>query len=283
MPPPDHADYCRANAAPPGSGFYYASLFVAPEYRDRIVALHALEAEIENTLTASQDPGVVRMRLQWWLDELQRASAGNARHPVGLALQQLIAGGWLTAQELQTWLHAREAELGPPARHPDFAALLQAYIDAPGQLWRLSSHLCDVSDAHALAAAARLGGLHQLFRALQNSAADIHQGYCRAVPHNEWPNAAGQIDDTGTVENAHWQPLLRKQFQRLQTEMQSTLADCPIPLAAMAPHCPIMIGLDSALCREILRNDCAVLEKRYALTPVRKLWIAWRTRRKLRG
>ena len=41
-----------------------------------------------------------------------------------------------------------------------------------------------------------------------------------------------------------------------------------------------MAAIYRSLLREIRRDGCRVLDRRMALTPIRKLWIAWRTWRK---
>jgi 15-cis-phytoene synthase len=273
----DRLEYCRELAIPPGSSLYYASLFVAPPARQRLVALHAFEAEVERCLIASHDPGVIRLRLQWWHDELQRAAAGEARHPVGRALQDLLQAAWLTPADLGNYLLAREAELGPQSMHTDFTELLGGFTRGAGKLWYLSASVCGVKTTDDLAAAAQLGGLHYLFLALQGLADDLRRGYCRAIPVTELP----ANDAATTIPAANWTPVLGRQFQRLRDEMLHVIDHTPVTLARPAPHCPILMHMDMALCREILRDDCAILEKRYALTPLRKLWIAWRTSRKI--
>ena len=39
----------------------------------------------------------------------------------------------------------------------------------------------------------------------------------------------------------------------------------------------VMAAIYRTLLREIRRDGCRVLDRRMGLTPIRKLWIAWRT------
>jgi phytoene synthase len=41
-----------------------------------------------------------------------------------------------------------------------------------------------------------------------------------------------------------------------------------------------MAAIYRALLDEIVRDDCSVLDHRVSLTPLRKLWIAWKTARR---
>lgn len=276
----DYMAYCRNLAAPPGSDLHYAGLFVPPEFRDRVFALHAFAAEIQRSLTASDDPGVVRLRLNWWYEELQRVSAAEARHPVGRALQALMPAQCLQSADLLEYLQARESVLRLPPGNATFEEMLDTYIQGSGRLWRLSSSLCGLDEAGAAVVAMRLGGLHHVFLALQTLPDDLRRGYCHAIPHTEIVAAGLELDAMAAAE--HWAPLLQRQFQRLHDHMQSALDNMPAGLAASAPHIPILIELNVTLCREILGDGCGVLDKRYDLTPIRKLWAAWRLARKLK-
>jgi phytoene synthase len=53
--------------------------------------------------------------------------------------------------------------------------------------------------------------------------------------------------------------------------------------AARAEFCRILVGLSAALCKELARDVEAIGRSRIALTPLRKLWIAWRIHRRGAG
>ena len=69
-------------ATPLGSSAYYSLRFAPKELRDDLAALLAWRHEVTAILEVVSDPGVARLKLQWWRDELERTFAGEARHPL---------------------------------------------------------------------------------------------------------------------------------------------------------------------------------------------------------
>src|SRR4030095_15697523 len=72
-------------------------------------------------------------------------------------------------------------------------------------------------------------------------------------------------------------PLMRFQAARARTVYQEALALLPAT-DGKAQRPGLMMGaIYAALLTEIERENFQVLHQRIALTPLRKLWIAWRT------
>lgn len=271
------AGYFEANAAPPGSALYYACLFVEPAaHRPLVLALHTLENELIKSLTSVQDPGVARLKLEWWCDEIQRAGNAEARHPLGQTLQPYILAGTPAAERLIAAIQALEAELA--ARDAgDFATLLQQYRDHFGPFWRLSAACCDIRDDNALDQAATIGALHHMQRALQGLTHSLNQGLCRPLPHDELEQAGLAPETLAGAENGP--DFLRQQAARLAQQQETARRDFPAAAAPKLLHGLILTRLDTILLGEIARDgDGNLLHKSYSLTPLRRLWHAWRTR-----
>jgi phytoene synthase len=74
-----------------------------------------------------------------------------------------------------------------------------------------------------------------------------------------------------------FQKLTEFQIDRVEGSFASALSDFPAvdrkaqrPVLALAAICRTLLG-------EIRADGCRVLDRRTSLTPLRKLWIAWRT------
>lgn len=271
-------DYRQASA-PAGSSVYYASLFVDPARRPQVQALHALADELQRS-RAVQDPGVARLRLQWWHEEIRQAEAGAARHPITRELQAQLQDGRLDGSLLIRVISGIEAEL-TATDNAGFETILDQYGRHFGLLWRLSAGMCDVNDARALKAVEQLGGLHQLGRDLQSLPQNLQRGCSRPVPRQELEAAGLSPEDTRSQRVARaWRALLDRQLQRLVQRLEQVIGEFPAQAAAPAIHCLILARLDAVLWTEIRVDGCKVFDQQYALTPVRKLWLAWRTWRK---
>ena len=281
MPQPETgaAAYFESAAAPPGSGLYYACLFTEPACRPRVLALHTLENELIKSLTTVQDPGVARLRLEWWCEEIRRAGHGEARHPLGQKLQPHILAGTPAADDLVTAIQALEAEL--TARTPaDFGAAETQYRTHFGPFWRLSAACCGIHDAAALEAAARLGGLHHMGRALRDLGRSLQNGHCRPLSSHDL-EAAGLTAEMLSAAPQR-DKLLLSQVRRLRETLDQAWQGYPAIPAPLFLHGLILCRFDTVLLEEIEQDDARLLEHTYSLTPpLRRLWVAWRTRRRV--
>ena len=71
----------RSAGTPPGSLRHFAVLYSREPARPLLGALYAFEAEIRDTVRATNHE-VAHTRLQWWRGEIDRLVAGQAEHPV---------------------------------------------------------------------------------------------------------------------------------------------------------------------------------------------------------
>ena len=78
--------YCLDEAAPPGSSLYYATLFAGARERAAVVAIHALRRTLLEIVESIPDPNVRGRKLNWWSDEFMEARDGCARHPVTISV-----------------------------------------------------------------------------------------------------------------------------------------------------------------------------------------------------
>lgn len=273
---PAAAVYYEDNAAPPGSGLYYACLLTDPGRRRQALALHTLESELLRSLTEVQDPGVARLRLQWWCEEIQRAVTTAARHPLAQTLQPWLQEDPDSGTDLIAAIQALEEDL-TAGDCDNFESVEQQYSRIFGPLWQVSAALCGVRDRKALEEAARLGALHHMSRSLQNLPRSLAQGFCRPVPRREL-EAAGL-----TAETLHQgqTTFLGQQTARLQEHLEQAWRQYPATEARPFLHGLILVRLDAALLGEIQRDRARLLQQGYALTPIRRLWLAWRTRRQV--
>ncbi len=117
------------NATPPGSAAYYCIRFGTRQSRPELALLFAWRAEIRRIQEHTRDPGVARLKLDWWRREVEASRQGQARHPLAQALttpmqlQQLPLQPFLQlldaaetdvlaqpiAEDEELWAHCRQA------------------------------------------------------------------------------------------------------------------------------------------------------------------------------
>lgn len=263
------SEYCRDKAAPPGSSLYYACRFHGATTRRGLYALFALYHELLDSFLAASDPGVARIRQEWWREELARLRDGRPRHPVTVELQALDNLPDPLPDALLRLPDAVES-LFPVSDSGD----LDAWLERPGitAFWQAAAELAGAEGGSAAETGILLARLEQLqhlpgllrlgLNPLPGKLLTAHGLDRDALPGNPG----------GTAATTLFAELTTGLATRLDTAWRR----------GKAQHSPlfvlIMNRLGATQCREIRRDGHAVLQRRLALTPIRKLWIATWTR-----
>lgn len=279
--------FCRKRAAPDGSNLYYATLFAPPGLRRQLFALHAFAREIEESVFRVSDPGVVRMRLQWWRQELANMAAGRPDHPVTRELTSLSTSGETTSNpffsrgRLDALIDAREKQLQPAPRLADLGEIFAACRNSGGRLWQWTARLCDAWEDRELNGRDLAEKAELAFNATTEPATQL--GCAEEVLHTlerlcrKFSERSYQPVTFDLARNGCGYPpeLLAPLIDSLRQRIESAEADFP---PARLP-CRIAARLLAAACREILDSGCRLEDRRITLSPLYKLWIAWRTYR----
>ena len=107
-------------ATPVGSPSYYAVRFSPAAQRECNARLIAWYEVIQAITDRPVDPGVARLKLDWWREELARTAQGQARHPLAVALQACTPAGRMLPA-MQSLIDAAEAGLAEPHPRDDAA------------------------------------------------------------------------------------------------------------------------------------------------------------------
>lgn len=273
--------YCIAKAAPPGSSLHYALLFAPREIRHDLLALHAWRAEVLATVDECSDAAVARVKLNFWREELDRAFAGEARHPVGKALQVAAKRRALPRQPFQEVLEGAIMDLEYDA-YPDFRALTTYCHRVGGSVTQLAATTCgatgpeDLRFAHDLGMALPLTGhLRRLRRHLE--AGRLYLPLNEVEAHGLDRERLLERADTGAE-----QALFREQTERTASFYDSAFDRLAGADRSRLLPLTVLARLYRELLDEMLREGLPLLDRRIHLTPLRKFWIAWRSARRER-
>ena len=269
--------YCENKAAQSGSSFYYSFRLLPPLRRRAITALYAFCREVDDVVDGVQDPGVAQMKLAWWRQEIARAYAGNAQHPVALALAPVVAEYALPQAELQEIIDGMQMDLGQ-ARYADFDALLAYCHKVAGVVGMLSARIFGYDDPATPGYAHDLGVAFQLTNIVRDVGEDARRGRLY-LPLDDLarfgvaPAAILRGDAGGGFHD-----LMAFEVARTIKWFERALAQLPAVDRKRQRAGVAMAAIYRTLLDEIARDGYRVLDRRIALTPLRKLWIAWRAR-----
>jgi 15-cis-phytoene synthase len=270
-------EYCQGKAAASGSSFYYSFLFLPAERRRAITAVYAYCREVDDAVDEVSDPAVAEAKLRWWRGEVAALFDRQPTHPVTRALLPFIDGPFgITRERLLAILDGMEMDLRQN-RYLDFAALRRYAHLVAGVVGEISAAVFGYSDPRTLDFAGRLGLALQLINVIRDVGDDARRGRVY-LPLDELQRFGVRPADllAGRYVDG-FVPLMRFQAERARASYSEAIALLP-PADRRAQRPGLIMGaIYATLLDEIERADFQVLHQRVALTPLRKLWIAWRT------
>jgi len=269
-------EYCRNKAAQSGSSFYYSFLFLPSERRRAITALYAFCREVDDAVDEPGELSAARATLDWWRGEVARLFAGNPQHPVTRALAPWTASYGISQARLNEIMDGLEMDLNQ-TRYLDFAGLKIYCHRVAGVVGELAAGIFGYRNPKTLEYSDRLGLAFQLTNIIRDVGEDARKNrvYLPADELREFGVTAADVLNARHTEN--FVRLMRFQVERARRCYDEALALLPPEDRAAQRPGLIMAAIYRTLLDEIADDDFQVLKQRIALTPVRKLWIAWRT------
>jgi len=269
-------EYCQQKTAQSGSSFYYSFLFLPPERRRAISALYAFCREVDDTVDETADASVARIKLAWWRTEVSTMYKGTPTHPVTQALQPHIASYGLQEQHLQAIVDGMEMDLDQ-SRYLDYPGLQKYCWRVAGVVGILSANIFGYKNPQTLAYAEKLGLAFQLTNIIRDVGDDARKGRIY-LPVNELQQFNVTAADILNFRHSEkFEALMQFQAERAQRTYDEALALLPKEDRRAQRPGLMMSAIYRTLLDEIVRDNFHVLNQRISLTPLRKLWLAWKT------
>ncbi|MDB5823348.1 MAG: crtb [Herminiimonas sp.] len=269
-------EYCQQKAAQSGSSFYYSFLFLPPERRRAITALYAYCREVDDAVDETTDAAVAQSKLQWWRKEVADMLQGHPTHPVTRALQPHVATFGLEGAHLFAIMDGMQMDL-EQTRYLDFIALQRYCWHVASVVGILSARIFGSTSPKTLAYAEKLGLAFQLTNIIRDVGEDARKGRIY-LPVNELQQFGVTAADLLNARHSDkFEKLMQFQAQRAQSLYDEAFALLPKEDRRAQRPGLIMAAIYRALLDEIQRDGFHVLNQRISLTPLRKLWLAWKT------
>ena len=269
-------EYCQQKAAASGSSFYYSFLFLPPERRRAITALYAFCREVDDVVDEVSDVGVARTKLAWWRTEVANLFAGHPQHPVTRALAPFAGPYGLDAARMNEIIDGMEMDL-VRHRYADFDSLALYCHRAAGVVGQLSAGIFGYTNPSTLEYAETLGIAFQLTNIIRDVGEDTRRDRVYIPQEDLARFGLAPEDILARRGDARFASLMAFQADR-------AIGYYDRAYGRLAPEDRrnqraglIMAAIYRALLEEIRRDGYRVLDRRIALTPLRKLWIAWKT------
>ncbi len=269
-------EYCQQKAASSGSSFYYSFLFLPPNRRRAITALYAYCREVDDVVDECQDPYIAATKLAWWRLELDHLYAGKPEHPVTQALLPVLSEFNLPQEQLLEIIDGMEMDL-QHSRYPDFKALSLYCYRVASVVGLLAAEIFGFTHRQTQKYAHDLGMAFQLTNIIRDVGEDARRGRIY-LPLDELKRFDVPVAD---ILNSRYTENFKKlmAFQIERAEHYYTQAMSQLPKGDRKTQRPglVMAAIYRTVLDEIKHDGYQVLSQRTSLTPLRKLWIAWRT------
>lgn len=269
-------EYCQAKAAKSGSSFYYAFLHLPPDRRRAITALYAFCREVDDVVDECSDVSVARIKLAWWRTQIDRMYGGVAEHPVTRALEPHLQACGIERERLLAVIDGMEMDLDQ-TRYLDWPGLRKYCWHVAGVVGQMSASVFGYTDPATLVYAEKLGLAFQMTNIIRDVGDDARRGRIY-LPVSELQQFGVKAADilNGTYSE-QFSALMAFQAERARGLYREAMTALPeADRRAQRPGL-VMAAIYHALLGEIEREHWQVLHQRISLTPVRKLWLAWKT------
>ena len=267
--------YVQNKAAASGSSFYYAFLFLPPPRRAAITAFYAFCREVDDVVDEVSDPGVAQTKLAWWRMEVERACAGHPTHPALQALMPHAAVYGIGAHHLLAVVEGCEMDL-QQTRYLDYAGLQRYCHLVAGVVGEVAARIFGQTQDATTPYAHTLGLAFQLTNIIRDVGEDALRGriYLPIDDLQRFDVKAHEV--LQRVDSDRFQALMKFEAARAHALYDEALALLPAADRRAQKPGLMMASIYRTLLREIERDGFRVLHQRVSLTPLRKLWLAWR-------
>lgn len=258
-------------ATPQGSAYYYVARFCPPAQRDRVAAWLAWFDHIDRIAWQARDPGVARLKLDWWREEVKLAAAGTARHPLMQTLSPDLRADW-QARQMRRAIDALEPDIlrrSPPDR--------DAWWARAEDHWGSRMQLLAGGDApQTRQCCASAGRWHACVTRLQHLGRDIQQDFL-PLPGEDATTAGLTLEALQSGAPSPALATLAGALLETADEDWRAARDTARRLPGMGPVLALC-AQSRRIARRLRRLDYQTQRQAPLATPLGLLWSAWRRR-----
>ena len=269
-------EYCQSKAAASGSSFYYSFLFLPPERRRAITALYAFCREVDDVVDECTDTQLARTKLAWWRLEIGKLFEGTPNHPVTNALKPFIEKFQIKKEHLNEIIDGMEMDL-TQTRYLDFTGLERYCYHVAGAVGLLAAGIFGYSNPRTLDYAKNLGTAFQLTNIIRDVGEDARKNRIY-LPMDELKRFDVPASDILQAKDSdNFRKLMEFQARRAESYYDIAIQALPAEDRRTQRAGLIMAAIYRATLVEVESDGFKVLTQRTSLTPLRKLWLAWKT------
>jgi len=268
------AEYCERRTRGSGSSFFYAFLFLPEEKRRAMMALYAFCREVDDIADEIPDRQVALGKLAFWRNEITNAFAGKPQHPVGQELdwarQHFSLDEELFAEIIDGML--MDINRQPILKRADLS--LYCYRVA-GAVGLLSIEIFGYSSRKSRTFATHLGEALQLTNILRDIAEDAANSRIY-IPQEDRIRFNVRDQDFKDEPTEDMRRLMQHYSEQAEEAYSQAMAILPDEDRTSLRPSLLMAAIYHAQLQRLRDINYDVWHKSAHISPLRKIWIAWR-------
>lgn len=274
-------DYCRKKACQSGSSFYYSFLFLDSQQKQAIFALYAFCREVDDIVDECTSKDIAEKKLGFWAAEIDRIFMGNPQHPLGFALLEALQYYPLQKSYFLEILAGMTMDLHYQG-YDNFTDLEQYCFRVASCVGLLATEIFGFQNKATLEFARNLGLALQLVNIIRDVGEDANRNRIY-IPEAELKIfGLGPEDILKKDYTDNFQSLMQFQAKRAREYYDRAKTSLAAIDRQAQRSSLIMAEIYFCLLTEIEKGGFQVLHQRNRLTPLRKLYIAWKTSRQIK-
>ena len=275
--------YCEDKTRGAGSSFFYAFLFLSPEKRRAMMALYAFCREVDDIADEIKEKEVATRKLVFWQEEVDRVFEGVARHPVGIELMWTIEHYPVEKIMLTEMIEGMLMDVSGKPIVTDEDLDLYCYRVA-GVVGLMSIAVFGFSQEASRGFALKMGNALQLTNILRDVYEDtkIERIYLPQQTRAKFKVTDHDIRQgfgDNAQANANLKALLQHYFDKAEQSYTDALAALPKEDRQSLTPSLMMGAIYYAHLAKLKNVDFDVWQQPVRLTPLKKIWVAWKAYR----
>ncbi len=255
-----------------------ATLFGDPATREAALTIHALHAELLDSVHQASDESVAHARLGWWRQELTACADNQPSHPVSRALAPLMRAHDIKLEYLLEMVEGATLDLSPTGYQDLEALLLRCHrLDSMTRI--ICAGICGYEDHDTLRFARGHGTAAGLLQVIVNAGEDYRREHLR-LPQSMLQRFEVPPADLGAQRTSPaLRALLGELHQHAHEQAEEAAKLLPERDRYRQRAAVTELHLITALLEKIRHHDFEILARPVRLSPIQRLWLAWRAGR----
>ena len=278
-------DYCKNHRIAKQSGFYYSLLGLTKVQKKALTSLYVFCREVDDIVDNCKEPAIAEIKINFWLQEIERVFLGNPQHPIGYALFDISRSFPLKKEYFKGILNGMLMDLENKT-YSTFESLLPycySVASCVGLLvieilgYTINPKNPTTSIVNMQNFAKNLGTALQLVNIIRDVGEDVRLGRIYLPEEDLLRFSVTEQEIIQGKYSDNFLKLMRYQAERARNFYKLALLALPLEDYHKQRPSLIMAEIYFDLLRELEASHFEVLHQKIKLTKFRKLWMAFST------